>query len=121
MTTITPLIRAVLDALDTCERGAGDTEIGKAVWNRCGYFYSHDELLEALLQMIDLGLIEARFADWPLDAGVSADPIIYEITEAGCDVRWALLKAERAPLYARPVSFNSREAFVNFCQQRARA
>lgn len=115
-TTITPLMRAVLDVLDTCECGAGDTELhtellfgkGETLW------VDRDELLVTLLQMIDLGLIEARFADWPLDTGVSADPILYEITDAGCDARWALQKAERAPVYVRAVSFNTRQSLTDF-------
>jgi hypothetical protein len=116
MNAITPLARAVLDVLDTCERGAGDTEIfGElllgGVETRC---FDRDELVHTLVQMLDCGLIEARFADWPTDASVSADPIIYEITEAGCAARWALLKAERPHEYAHPVAFNSRSALTDF-------
>lgn len=118
MNAITPLARAVLDVLDTCERGAGDTEIYADLEfvGDCEPWYDHDELLHTLLQMIDAGLIISRFADVPFDMGVSADPILYEITEAGCDARWALQKAERAHAFARPVYFPTREEFINFCR-----
>ena len=128
MNAITPLARAVLDALDTSERGAGDSELFVDTWSRREDACDHDALLHTLAQMIDHGLIEARLADWPSDASVSADPIIYEITEAGCETRWALQKAEtlqREPVrnfddegwrQPRPVCFESREAFIDFCR-----
>ena len=118
MNAITPLARAVLDALDTCERGAGDTEIYADLEfvGDCDLWYDHDELLQTLVQMIDAGLIVARIADWPLDMGVTADPILYEITDAGCAARWALLKAERAHAFARPVYFPTRDELVAFCR-----
>jgi hypothetical protein len=116
MNAVTPLARAVLDALDTCERGAGDTEImGELLFGDVEtHWVDRDELTETLLAMIDCGLILSRFAEWPVDHAITADPILYEITEAGCAARWALLKAERPLEYAHPVAFNSRSALTDF-------
>lgn len=114
MDTITPLMREVLDSLDTCERGAGDTEIGAAVYRRCGSFYNHEELLSTLVDMLDADLIAARLNEWPQDASISADPIIYDLTDSGCDALWALQKAERAPVYVHPVAFAGHQALVEF-------
>lgn len=121
MNAITPLARAVLDVLDTCERGTGDTEIMGELLFGDGetHWVDRDELAQTLIEMIDCGLIASRFTEWPLDHAITADPILYEITEAGCAARWALLKAEtlvadavRHPVLVGqyPVHFESRAA-----------
>ncbi len=118
MNSITRLMRAVLDVLDTAEHGASPQEIDGVTYRGIGFLapYDYADLLQALIDLLEDDLIS-----------VTADPIIYEITNAGCDALWALQKAEQLPApesvrnvgderwrYAHPVSFNSRQSLADF-------
>lgn len=129
MLTITKLHRAVLEALDVMERGGGDTEVlGELLFSDtcllpheiAAASVTRETVCTALYELLLDGLVEARLKEWPLDANVSIDPIIYSITDAGCEALWALMRAEAmhvpaADSYARPVVFETRTAMVDYC------
>lgn len=70
-------------------------------------------LMRAVLFLADL--VSARACE--RDMSTTTDPFIYSITDAGCAALWALQKADlyqRAPIHARPVSFNSRQSLTEY-------
>lgn len=96
MNTITPLMRAILDALDTMNDGAQFVEIlrtqSTTPWR---------EVFDDVTRLLALGLVEANDS-------------AYTLTDAGCDALWALQKAEQMPVYVHPVAFMTRSSLVDF-------
>lgn len=115
MISLTPLHRAILDALDTREHGAGDTELCEQL-SRAAH---DDEFLHAVVELIDENLIDARFRDDLKDCAVSEDPIIYSLSETGADALWALLRAEAGATLPRPVHFTNRAAMREYSRRAA--
>jgi hypothetical protein len=104
MSTITPLMRAILDLLDTANGDVGFNDVLIAMPT-----YRLPDVRDALTQLSREGLVNIK--EWR-----------YLISDAGCNALWALLKAE-AGAYAEawaiglpgftlphPVHFQSREA-----------
>lgn len=128
MLTLTSLHRAILNVLDTCEHGAGETEISKYVWCSHNGFTDQEALLQAIVELCNDDLITARLRDDQADCGVSADPIIYSLSETGADALWALLRADAIapaindlhPLAVwRPVRFENRREMRSYLRSAA--
>lgn len=88
MNTITPLMRAILEALDVADDGLTDNEVRAKI----DASVSNDDLALALYELFyDLELTKQLFliAEDEFEAET-----LHEITGAGCDALWALQKAE---------------------------
>lgn len=115
MITITALHRAILDALDKAEHGAGDTEICEALGRPVG----DDAVLHALVELMTDELVDARFADDLRDCAITADPIIYALSDTGAEALWALMRADAAATLPRPVHFTNRAAMREYLRSAA--
>lgn len=114
MLTLTPLHRAILNALDTCEHGAGDTEL-------CAQFQppiNHEALLQAISDLCGEELIDARFRDDLQDCAASEDPIIYSLSETGATALWAMMRFEYVAL-PRHIHFADRAAMREYLRSAA--
>ena len=132
MDQITPLGRAILEVLDTKEHGTGDTEIlGELLFGDTSIKvtdkFDRESVVQMLVYLLDAELISARFREQPRDMACTADPIIYSITEAGCEALWALMRADTTRVVQRwaeephkehllphPVHFESRAAMREY-------
>lgn len=95
MTTVTPLMRAILQVLDTCEQGAHETQLVPKLCSTYEGLYHHDELMAALRALHSNGLTRQRMdhtSDDLLDRAIGL--IVYSISAIGCDALWALQKAD---------------------------
>ena len=111
MDRITSLGRAILEALDTCEHGTGDTDVVVELYGPLRERTDITDVRREIIKLLDAELISARFRENPRDMACTADPIIYSITDAGCAALWALQKAEQA---TTPVRFESRAAMREY-------
>lgn len=85
MNTITPLMRAMLEALDTNERGMTEPVLSLTV-AYMGHREGADTEQRALRDLAALGLVSIRPHREP--------PDVMHLTDAGCDALWALQKAD---------------------------
>lgn len=88
METITPLMRAIMDALDTADDGLTDGEIRAAI----DRLFSDDDLATALYDLfyvLDLTAQHIIVDDLTDEAST-----LHPLTDAGCDALWALQKAD---------------------------
>lgn len=88
MNTITPLMRAMMEALDTAPRQQSEHELTQLI-ARKGFAAPYHKANRALSLLAYEGLVEHALI---LNYGVS-EPF-YKLTDAGCDALWALQKAD---------------------------
>ena len=137
MNTITPLMRAMMEALDKAECNMTEPELSVTV-AYMGYREGADTEQRALRTLVAEQLL--RSCPPPLDHDW---PTMYTLTDAGCDALWALQKADavsrtvvrdhdaynpardgdllawkpgepRVAGGVRPVYFNSRDEFIAY-------
>lgn len=116
MNTITPLMRAIMEALDHDAEGFCHGDVACLVG--VNFHYEADEFDAALYAVRSLGLVEEVIVSSPSGSLIGR---IFKLTDAGCAALWALQKADAVALVspqhqaaamrqlnARPVSFNTR-------------
>lgn len=89
MNTITPLMHAIMEALDTADDGLISDELQRAVWASFNGLDDAEAIECAAEELAEHELVTEQLVEVPPN-GVTAR---YHLTDAGSDALWALQKA----------------------------